>query len=279
MLFQIESAPFDISFAVPMFFFWVVISILTILLINAEMMSRKVFIAISVITILFGGILFGGFPNVLVPTQYILRILGRQGLISSLHAAVIVLSLILGSSLIVGRIFCGFACPIGALQELISKINFKSDLKAQEKVKYRIEGSSKIASLVRRVFLGILIIMAVFGGILFLETINPLSGFFIFRSTFTLTLIIPLISLIIVSIVSIFVYRPWCRYLCPFGAFSSLCSRISKKKYRRTEDCTNCGLCEKICPTQEAYAGSKKNECYFCNRCIEICPDNAMKFS
>lgn len=242
------------------------------------MMNRKLIIVISVITILYGGILFGGFPHAVMPIQHILFILSGRGLISSLLPVIIVLSLLLATSLIVGRIFCGFACPIGTLQELISKINFKSDLKSQEKVKYRIEDSSKLPSRIRRIFLAILIILAIFG-ILLLEMINPLTGFFIFRSPFTLTLLIPLVSLIVVSIVSIFIYRPWCRYLCPFGAFSSLCSRISRNKYHRTEDCTDCGLCEKTCPTQEASAGSKRNECYFCNRCIEICPNDAIKFS
>jgi len=278
MLFQIEPLPFEYNFAVPMFFFWVMILVITILLIDIEMMNRKLIIVISVITILYGVILFGGFPHAVMPIQHILFILSGRGLISSLLPVIIVLSLLSATSLIVGRIFCGFACPIGTLQELISKINFKSDLKSQEKVKYRIEDSSKLPSRIRRIFLAILIILAIFG-ILLLEMINPLTVFFIFRSPFTLTLLIPLVSLIVVSIVSIFIYRPWCRYLCPFGAFSSLCSRISRKKYHRTEDCTDCGLCEKICPTQEASAGSKRNECYFCNRCIEICPNDAIKFS
>ncbi len=278
MLFQIEPLPFEYNFAVPMFFYWVMILVITILLIDIEMLNRKVIIVISVITILYGGVLFGGFPHALMPIQQILIILSGRGLLSSLLPVIIVLSMLLATSLIVERIFCGFACPIGALQELISKINFKSDLKSQEKVKYRIEDSSKLPSRIRRIFLAILIILAIFG-ILLLEMINPLTGFFIFRSPFTLTLLIPLVSLIVVSIVSIFIYRPWCRYLCPFGAFSSLCSRISRNKYHRTEDCTDCGLCEKICPTQEASAGSKRNECYFCNRCIEICPNDAIKFS
>ncbi|MHA1931341.1 MAG: 4Fe-4S binding protein [Promethearchaeota archaeon] len=279
MLVQIESLPFDYNFAVPMFFYWVLISIITILLIDIEMMNQKTIIVISIITILYGGILFGGSPHAVVPIQYFLIILSGKGLFSALLPVLIIFSFLLASSLIVGRIFCGFACPIGVLQELISKINFKSNLKAKEKAKYRIVVSSKLPSITRRIFLGILIITAIFGGIIFLETINPLTGFSIFRSPFTLTLLISLVSLIVVSIVSIFVYRPWCRFLCPFGAFSSLCSRMSRIKYHRTDDCTECGLCEKICPTQEAGVGSKKNECYFCNRCIEICPSNAIKFS
>jgi len=60
---------------------------------------------------------------------------------------------------------------------------------------------------------------------------------------------------------------------------SALTSRLSRNKYERTEACTECGLCEKVCPTQEAFANSKKTECNYCNRCIEICPVDAIKFS
>jgi formate hydrogenlyase subunit 6/NADH:ubiquinone oxidoreductase subunit I len=45
----------------------------------------------------------------------------------------------------------------------------------------------------------------------------------------------------------------------------------------RTGDCTECELCEKVCPTQEAFRDSKKAECYFCGRCVDICPVNAIK--
>lgn len=279
MIFQIEPLPFEYNFTVPMFFFWVLIFVITVLLIEIKIMNRKAIIVVFLITLLFGGVLLGGFPHALIPIQYILIILSGKGLITALLPVLIVLGVLLTSSLIIGRIFCGVACPVGVLQELISRISFKSNLKAQEKTKYRIEVSSKLPSIIRRIFLGIIIIFAVFGGILFLETINPLTGFSIFRFPFTLSLLVPIVSLIIVSIVSLFVYRPWCRFLCPFGAFSSLCSRISRFKYHRTDDCTDCGLCEKICPTQEAHAGSNKNECYFCNRCIEICPNDAIKLS
>lgn len=45
---------------------------------------------------------------------------------------------------------------------------------------------------------------------------------------------------------SSYIYRPWCRILCPFGALVSLTSRFSRYKLRRTESCTNCGSCENI---------------------------------
>lgn len=279
MWFQTIDLPFNYNYAVPMFIFWVLISAMTIILIDIESLNQKAFYVISSITLLYGGLVLGGFPHAVMPIQYLLIILGGQGVISALLPVLIILGLLLASSLLVGRMFCGFACPVGVVQELLSKINFKSNPEALNKTKYHIDVPSKYTSIIRRIFLGILIIIAVFGVVLFLEVINPLTGFSIFRTPFTIALLIPVISLIIFSILSIFIYRPWCRFLCPFGALSSLCSRISRIKYHRTEDCTECGLCEKVCPTQEAFAYSKKNECYFCNRCIEVCPHNAIKFS
>lgn len=262
-----------------MFIFWVLIAAMTIILIDIESLNQKAIYIISSITLLYGGVVLGGFPHAVMPIQYLLIILGGKGLISALLPVLIILGLLLTSSLLLGRLFCGFACPIGVIQELLSKVNFKSNPEALEKAKYRIEVSPKLTSIIRRIFLGILILIAVFGVVLFLEAINPLTGFSIFRAPFTLTLLIPLISLITFSIISVFIYRPWCRFFCPFGALSSLCSRVSRIKYHRTKDCTECGLCEKVCPTQEAFVHSKKNECYFCNRCIEVCPHDAIKFS
>ncbi|MHA1207543.1 MAG: 4Fe-4S binding protein, partial [Candidatus Hodarchaeales archaeon] len=106
---------------------------------------------------------------------------------------------------------------------------------------------------------------------------NPFSGFSYLKS-FEIIVLVPFLSLLIIGILSIFLYRPWCRFLCPFGAGSGFLGQFSSVKYRRTDACTDCGLCERVCPTQEAAADSKKGECYYCNRCIEICPHDAITF-
>ncbi len=261
----------------PMILFWVITCSFCVILINAKLMSRKISTTIYLITIILGGILLGGVPNAVLPIQYILIVIGLRGELTFLFLVSLILGLLLYSSLLFGRIFCGFACPVGALQELISKICFKSDLDGQKKAKFRVEVSSQVSSKVRWIFLGVLFLLASVWSIVILPEFNPLSGF-LFLRFLTLTLLIPFLSMIAVGIASIFIYRPWCRFLCPFGIGSSLLSRFTGIKYQRTEDCTDCGLCEKICPTQEAAADSKKGECYFCNRCIEICPHDAIKF-
>lgn len=275
MPFPDELLPVDSP--APMILSWVITFLFCSIIIEPKSMSRKVRTAIYLITILLGGVLLGGIPNAVMPIQYILIAIGLRGEVTYLLLVSMVLFILFFSSLLAGRIFCGFACPLGALQELIARISFKSDLKEQKGAKYHLEVSSQVSSKVRWIFLGVLFLLATVWNIVILPVFNPLSGF-AFLKIRTLILLIPFLSLIIVCAASIFLYRPWCRFLCPFGTGSSLISRFAGIKYQRTEACTECGLCEKICPTQEAAADSKKGECYYCNRCIEICPHDAIKF-
>jgi len=276
MYLQADSLPFEAAYGVPMIISWIITFLFCIMLIDSELMNRRMRNGIYLVTVFFGGILIGGVPNAVMPIQQILTTIGVRGDFGYLLPAIIIFCGLLSSSLLIGRIFCGFACPLGALQEIFSKINFKDDIKAQKNVKYAIKVSSQIPTVIRWIFLGILILFA-FAGALILPLFNPFSGFLFLKTPSVLLL--PFLSLLTVSIASVFMYRPWCRFLCPFGAGSSLCSQVARTKYQRTEDCTDCGLCEEICPTHEAGRESKKGECYYCNRCIEICPHNAIKLN
>ena len=200
------------------------------------------------ITIIYGGFVLGGFPNVIFLAGMTF--------------------LFLGISLIFSRIFCGYLCPLGATQELISMIRFKPALDYErEFVKPR-----KIIRWILFIIFFILIFTFLFTiGVNIEYFINPLYGFQIFWFPTNLLLLIPLILLIIIMVASIFVYRPFCRYICPFGALASLVGRLSPFKIRRNESCLNCGICEKICPTLEGFKDSHKGECYLCYRCIEFC--------
>jgi polyferredoxin len=263
---QFETLPLDSP--VPMIIFWVINFVFCSIMLSTDvkLLSKKVKIFLYLITIFFAGFLLKGIPNVLVPVEFTLILVAERGdLIHHLHP-IAIFFLIMSTSILVGRLFCGFACPIGALQELISTINFKSDLKAQKENKFHFNISSQISNKVRWIFTGGLFFLASFMGIAILRDFNPLSGF-------TLALLIPTISLLIVCIASIFLYRPWCRFLCPFGAGSSFFSKFATIAYKHTPDCNDCGLCEKICPTK-LFPG----ECYYCNRCVEICPQDAIRF-
>jgi len=226
----------------------VLIGLIAFLLIQQRKLTiKKKFLLLS-ISIIYGGFILGGFPNVVFLAGMTF--------------------LFLGLSLIFSRIFCGYVCPLGATQELMSMIRFKPTLDYdRELVKPR--------KLIRWIFFFVFFILF----FIFLFTlsvnieyfINPMYGFLIFWFPTNLLNLIPLILLIIIMITSIFVYRPFCRYMCPFGALASLVGRFSPFKIRRTEACLDCGVCEKICPTLEGYRESNKGDCYLCYRCIEFC--------
>lgn len=268
MIHQFETLPTDSP--APMLIFWVVGFLFCYILLDFKLITKKRGILFYLFTLIFAGFLLGGIPNVVLPYEFSLSVIGTNDELGKILAPITIFFIAAGSSLVVGRIFCGFICPLGALQELLSKINFSSDNKLLKKNKLHINFSPKYSTKFRwLVFFGLLLMS--FFGILILPSINPFSGF-------TFRFILPTICLFIISVISILVYRPWCRLFCPFSPVSAMCGKYATIKYRRTDDCTECGLCEEVCPTQETYRESKKGECYYCNRCIEICPYDAINF-
>ncbi|MCK4481222.1 MAG: 4Fe-4S binding protein, partial [Candidatus Lokiarchaeota archaeon] len=248
MILKNTGMQFDVITAIPMFILWIAISIVALILINKGKLNKIYSFIIYAIVIVLGGVILGGIPNAVLPIQTILSTIGVIRPIITILPMIIILIILLLTVLLFGRIFCGFACPVGALQEIVSKINFKSSVKKQKNVKYKIDISLKTATIIRWILFAVVVVLTIFWSFSVLQIINPFTGFKIFTNPLVPLFLIPGITLLIVTVASIFIYRPWCRLACPFGALSSIVGRFSRIKYIRTEDCNECGLCEKICP-------------------------------
>ena len=157
---------------------------------------------------------------------------------------------------VAGRIFCAQLCPIGAVQELFYT-NPDQKINAAQK---------RILMVIRFIFF----IAMLAAGLLFTVA---LLRFFGIKEFFYLDFNAPSFTIFVILIaVSLFFYRPFCRFFCPFGALLSLAAAKSLFKIRRTAACIKCGTCEQVCPTAEAGQFDAKMECYLCGRCTRACP-------
>jgi ferredoxin-type protein NapH len=197
------------------------------------------------------------------PYQFQMLVLGKiQQLGGPFPVVVITLVLFIILTLIFGRLFCGFICPIGTLQELAYTLSTP---------KVKILNKNLVVVFHLLFFLVFLLLSVLFSlGIL---TYLGVHDFFYLAigSVFFLVFL----ALVLLSIV---LYRPFCRFCCPYGLLLSLASITSICKLRRTETCTACGKCENVCPTNEAGKTDLKQECYLCNRCRDVCPVDALEY-
>lgn len=86
---------------------------------------------------------------------------------------------------------------------------------------------------------------------------------------------------ILIVLSAIFIYRPFCRYLCPLGAFYALFNKISLLHLQLdTHSCTSCGRCEKVCPMEvKPLDNINSTECIRCGKCQKSCASGAITWS
>lgn len=136
-------------------------------------------------------------------------------------------------ALLFGRVFCAGVCPLGAIQELTG---FR-----QVRVPAAIE---RVLAAIPFVYLGLAVLFAATESQFFICRYDPFVG--IFRMEAPLTMAIFGVLLLVTGI---FVNRPYCRYLCPYGVLLGIFSRFSVRHLTITPaECRRCRLCEPACP-------------------------------
>ena len=136
-------------------------------------------------------------------------------------------------TLFFGRVFCAGVCPFGALQELVNVKNYKLS-----------KAVTTVLGIFPWIYLGFAVLFAVTNSRFIIWRFDPFVG--IFRLGGELPLILFGVLLLIFSV---FTGRPFCRFICPYGAILSLFSRISFRQVKITKkECINCQLCHNACP-------------------------------
>jgi polyferredoxin len=184
----------------------------------------------------------------------------------------IALGVLVIAALLTGRAFCGWACPLGTVQEWAAGLSRR--LTGGRRAWLPIAPPAKLDRALR------LLKYAVLGWVIWSSAtavVPPLLPFCPYRTLFTLNLTSLLGWSVIVGLglLSIAVERSWCRYLCPLGALLTVFNKISLWRIRTSEtDCTSCGRCSRACPVgldviREVERGG---ECIRCLACAHACP-------
>jgi NosR/NirI family nitrous oxide reductase transcriptional regulator len=136
-------------------------------------------------------------------------------------------------ALLYGRVFCAGVCPLGAIQELtgIRPVKIHKSVEA-------------VLASIPFIYLGLAVLFAATGSQFIICRYDPFVGIFRLNAPYTMIVFGALLL-----IVGVFVNRPYCRYLCPYGVLQNIFSRFSAKHLTITPaECTNCRLCEECCP-------------------------------
>ena len=189
---------------------------------------------------------------------------------------------------LLGRFICGFLCPFGWFQELLHKIPTKKlstkRLKPLRYLKYAVLLVMVFllpAFLVNDVGMGdpffckYLCPQGVLEGAIPLSLVN--SGIrAALGSLFTWKLCI----LLAVIVLSVLFYRPFCKWLCPLGAFYALLNKVSLLRMRVDRNkCVSCGKCAKVCKMDvDVTKTPDHTECIRCGMCVRACPTGAVCF-
>lgn len=207
---------------------------------------------------------------------------------SKFHFSYYITGILILAGVVFGRLICGFLCPFGWFQELLHKLPTK---KLSTRRLFPLTWLKYVILILMVIMLPMLAVNDVgLGDPFFCKYLCPqgvLEGAIplaivntgirsILGKLFTWKFGI----LLCVSALSILFYRPFCKWLCPLGAFYAFFNKVSLCQIRvDPETCISCGKCADVCKMDVDVTKTPDHaECIRCGMCVKSCPVNAVHF-
>ncbi len=221
------------------------------------------------------GLLLGEAPNPMESVVKLFKMLNRmEGGPKVIIASVVIFTLF---SLLGSKLICSWGCQLGALQESLFNIPV-----LKRKRKFQLPFA---LSLGLRLVLFVLFFFLLFGialGVKNFVLYHQVNYFKIYNWDLAA---FALYSLPLLVLASIFIYRPFCQLVCPFGLYAWFLENLALNRIKIIEDrCIKCESCVRNCPTQAMkgiYEAKRKAflpDCWSCGICTEVCPTNAIQY-
>jgi ferredoxin len=198
------------------------------------------------------------------------------GLYPSVAAKAGAFAFFIALAIIGNKLICGWACPFGAMQELVYSLPILRGLK-RWKLPFWLSNTIRGALLIMM----LLLLFGLVGGRKGFVVYHSLNPFNLFALDFDEWLV-P-VTIIVSLVLSLFVYRPFCYLICPFGFLSWLAERVSLARVRiDLARCTKCGTCVTACPSgaaEDLVQGKPFHaDCTSCARCLNVCPHDLIQY-
>jgi polyferredoxin len=179
---------------------------------------------------------------------------------------------------LVGRMVCGWVCPVGLAQELLYKI---------KSPKVKLPKELWVLPFIMLIVFAIILpyittehwfsklcpVGTVVAGIPWViwNPVNPVTGEpTILPGTVGGMFLLKIFILIVVLILVVIAKRPFCKYICPLGLFWGFFNRASIMKLEVLPTCTKCDTCSEICPEGiVVYEEPNSGECVRCMECLK----------
>lgn len=226
-----------------------------------------------------------------------------------LHAPLLVSFIVIAASLLFGRFFCGYVCPLGTVIDyshrfLVHRKKTNAHYPALRNIKYYLAvalvacalfGFNLVylfdpLSVLTRVFTFLVYPFSVLLLNTGLDVLRPLaealrlvalSHKHVMQPLFYMTFITLLVFSALLAL-NFFTERFWCRNLCPLGALISICSRWGIFKRQVSDACNRCMICYRECPMgaiADNPVHTRGGECFQCLHCAAVCPQTAISFT
>jgi NapH/MauN family ferredoxin-type protein len=189
------------------------------------------------------------------------------------------LAIVLIFTMFFGRVFCGYFCPLGALQEMIRWIGRKMGIKKDIELPVTVD---KYARYLKYVILVVILILSYKLGDLVFRNYDPYNALMHLGNEWE-EKVYGYSILILLLIASLFTKSFWCRYFCPLGATLGFFKKLSFFRLKRDKNtCISCNHCNYVCPAGLDVAHSdfvKSADCISCLNCVSDCPEKSLTVS